>query len=595
MERRILLAFVLAFLVLYGFQALFPPPPPPSPQPVADMPQASPDIRAEVLEPVDVDPVPPDDPEVTALIGDTEERTIVVDTETIRAVFTNRGGQVLSWRLKAYDDDVGQPIDLVPSDVPANEGRPFSLRLEDQALTERLDAALYRVEGAPAGRLDVRDGEATLTFEFQDAGGLDVRKAFRFEPDGYVVGVSVDVRRNGERLMPAIRWGPGLSDLGALSAGGSSLFAGYVQAPQGIYHRDGDVSRLAPGALLSQPAHEGRFRFVGIDDHYFISALVNPPTAARVEYRTVTLPGDEENARQLVAYSVRLEEPTDELRFFVGPKQFDILRAADGELVRAIHFGFFGFLAAPLLNSLNWIHGYVGNYGWSIVILTVLINLSLFYFRHKSVVSMRKMQEIQPQIKAIQERYKGLKITDPARQKMNTEVMNLYREKGVNPASGCLPMIMMMPVLIAFYSFLSVAIELRGAEFGLWIQDLSRPDPYFVVPILMGASMFWQQRITPTTVDPMQQRIMLIMPVMFTFFFLWFPSGLVIYWFTSNLWAIGQQYFTYWLIGPPVPAAPRPPAERKLKAAGSGRSAGATKPATDRPAKPAAEKRTKAG
>jgi YidC/Oxa1 family membrane protein insertase len=190
---------------------------------------------------------------------------------------------------------------------------------------------------------------------------------------------------------------------------------------------------------------------------------------------------------------------------------------------------------------------------------------------------MRKMQEIQPQIKAIQERYKGLKITDPARQKMNTEVMNLYREKGVNPASGCLPMIMMMPVLIAFYSFLSVAIELRGAEFGLWIQDLSRPDPYFVVPILMGASMFWQQRITPTTVDPMQQRIMLIMPVMFTFFFLWFPSGLVIYWFTSNLWAIGQQYFTYWLIGPPVPAAPRPPAERKLKTAGSGRSAGADK------------------
>ncbi|MGH8189653.1 MAG: membrane protein insertase YidC, partial [Steroidobacteraceae bacterium] len=174
----------------------------------------------------------------------------------------------------------------------------------------------------------------------------------------------------------------------------------------------------------------------------------------------------------------------------------------------------------------------------------------------------------------IQDRYADMKVTDPARQKMNTEVMNLYREKGVNPASGCVPMLLTLPVLFAFYSFLSVAIELRGAQFGLWIRDLSQPDPYYVTPILMAATMFWQQRITPTSADPAQQRIMLIMPIMFSVMFLSAPSGLVLYWFVSNLWAIGQQYFTNWLLGP-MPA--RPATERRLKSAGSGKTAGARK------------------
>jgi YidC/Oxa1 family membrane protein insertase len=187
------------------------------------------------------------------------------------------------------------------------------------------------------------------------------------------------------------------------------------------------------------------------------------------------------------------------------------------------------------------------------------------------------MQAIQPQIKAIQDRYADLKVTDPARQKMNTEVMNLYREKGVNPATGCVPMLLTLPVLFAFYSFLSVAIELRGARFGLWIQDLSQPDPYYVTPLLMAATMFWQQKITPTSADPTQQRIMMIMPIMMSVMFLSAPSGLVLYWFVSNLWAIGQQYFTNWLLGPAPQVTSRPPAERRLKNAGSGRTAGAKK------------------
>jgi YidC/Oxa1 family membrane protein insertase len=251
---------------------------------------------------------------------------------------------------------------------------------------------------------------------------------------------------------------------------------------------------------------------------------------------------------------VRPSGPPQPLTFFVGPKDYDLLRGISPDLTRAIDFGMFAPLVVPLLRSLKWVNGYVGNYGWSIVLLTVLINVAMFPLRHKSVVSMRRMQEIQPEIKAIQDRYAKLKITDPARQKMNTEVMNLYRERGVNPASGCVPMLLTLPVLFAFYSLLSQAVELRGASFGLWLHDLSVPDPYYVTPILMGATMFWQQRITPTSADPVQQRVMMIMPVMFTFMFLSYPSGLVIYWTISNLWAIGQQYLTMNLLPQPAKA-----------------------------------------
>jgi YidC/Oxa1 family membrane protein insertase len=242
-----------------------------------------------------------------------------------------------------------------------------------------------------------------------------------------------------------------------------------------------------------------------------------------------------------------------------------------------VNFGWFAWLVVPLLTSLKWLNGYIGNYGWSIIALTILINAAMFPLRHKSVVSMRKLQEIQPDVKAIQDRYAKLKTTDPAKQKMNTELMTLYRERGVNPASGCIPMLLTMPVLFAFYSLLSVAVELRGAPFVGWITDLSVRDPLYVTPVLMGASMFVQQKMTPSTLDPVQQKMMLIMPVVFTFMFLPAPSGLVLYWLVSNLWAIGQQHFTNYLIGPPAVHHVRPPAERRLKRTGEGKTGAAEK------------------
>jgi YidC/Oxa1 family membrane protein insertase len=185
------------------------------------------------------------------------------------------------------------------------------------------------------------------------------------------------------------------------------------------------------------------------------------------------------------------------------------------------------------------------------------------------------MQEIQPEAKAIQERYKNLKATDPAKQKMNQELMALYRERGVNPASGCVPMLLTLPVLLAFYSLLSTAIELRGAPFVGWIHDLSQYDPFYVTPILMGITQVWQMRLTPQTgVDPAQQKMMMFMPLVLVFMFimLWTPAGVVLYWFVSNLWAIGQQYLTNYLIGPPKIHAARPAAERRVKKVGAGRT-----------------------
>ena len=579
MERRVLIAVILSFLVLYGYQALFVPSPtePRQVQPTASStsaPNTTATPPASVAEPAAQ--VVPSSPAPEAVISESAERLIVVETATLQAKFSNRGGRVVEWKLKQYRDSSNQPLDLVPSGVPADQPRPFSLQVDDPQLTQRLNASLYRVSGDRSGRVDATAVPATLVFDYQDAAGLIVRKTFRFDPQTFVVTVSAAVSASGRTLNPAIAWGPGLGDIVASSGGGGFFSTSYEQPAEAIYHLDGKAVRVAAGEIGEQPTYEGSFRFAGIDDHYFLAVLLNPGQA-RVRYATVTLAAANNTQRQLVAATYTFPQTPTDVRFYFGPKQFDLLRSVDSEMVRAINFGMFAFLAVPLLSALKWIHGYVGNYGLSIIGLTILINVLIFPLRHKSVVSMRKMQLLQPQLKLIQDRYAGLKVTDPARQKMNTEIMNLYRERGVNPASGCVPMLLTMPVLFAFYSLLSQAIELRGADFGLWIHDLSVHDPLYITPVLMGASMFWQQKITPSTADPTQQKVMMVMPLMFSFMFLWAPAGLVIYWFVSNLWAIGQQYFTNYWLGPAPLAGVRSAADRRLKSAGAGKSAGAEK------------------
>ena len=573
MERRVFIAILLSFAVLYGYQALFVP----AQKPAIDVvekkdPAPLPTPTPEVAQPVTPEQASIAEP--AAQITEPSEREIVVETATTQVVLSNRGGRVLHWRLKGYDS-AGALVDLVPSGVPPEQHRPFDLVVDDPDLTRRLNSVLYRVSGDVGGRADASRQSATLSFEYQDAAGLRVKKDFRFDPQNYVVVFSTRVMSGDRALNPTIAWGPGLSDAGAKAGGGSFFTGNYVQPPQAIYHKDGDVERVAAASVPEQPAYEGPFRFAGIDDHYFLAAVVDPGNA-RIEFKPVTLPGPDETQRQLLAALFRFPQPPQDVRFFVGPKQFDVLRSIDPEMTRAIWFGVFDFLAVPLLTSLEM--GIRVRRQLRLVdhlSHAFIINLVIFPLRHKSLVSMRKMQVLQPQLKAIQERYAGLKMTDPGRQKMQTEIMGLYKEKGVNPASGCVPMLLTLPVLFAFYSLLSQAIELRGASFGGWISDLSEHDPLYITPVLMGLTMFWQQKVTPSTADPAQQRIMMMMPLMFGFMFLWAPSGLVLYWFVGNLFAIGQQYFTNWWIGPLAVATVRPPAERRLKNAGAGRTADA--------------------
>ena len=572
MEKRVFLAIILSFAVLVGYQALFPPPPPPDQAPAG---QAAPGPNAPAA-PSPRTPeapgaaVPVETAAAAPVTADTVERDIVVENTAVRAVFSNRGAVLKSWQLKQYPGESGQPLELVPTNVPQGSLRPFALSVDDTAVTARLQQALYRT-GADA--VTVGEAPASVVFEFEDASGLSVRKEFAFSPDQpYTMAVSAAVSTAAGAAVPRVHWGPALGDGLAESSMGI-----YNPPPQPIFQRDGDVTRVDVGDIAEYASQDGVFQFAGVDDHYFLTAALPGGQPVQLRYGPIHVPNatPEGKTAQFIDWSIRYPAAPSGARFFLGPKDFNVLRSVDGDLVWAIHFGVFRPIVVPLLQALKWVHGFVGNYGWAIIILTGLINIALFPFRHKSVVSMRKMQAIQPEIKAIQDRYAKLKVTDPARQKMNAEMMNLYRERGVNPASGCVPMLLTIPVLFAFYSMLSVAIELRGAPFIGWIQDLSKHDPLFITPVLMAGTQFIQTKMTPSTADPMQQKMMLFMPLMFMVFFLWAPSGLVLYWTFSNLWAIGQQALTNRIIGPMPQRAVRPPAERRVKQAGAGRTSAA--------------------
>jgi YidC/Oxa1 family membrane protein insertase len=489
-----------------------------------------------------------------------ERSDVTVETRDIIAVFTNRGGRLKSWRLKQYPDQNGQPLDLIQQSLPDTQPLPFSLRVPDAVATRTLNTALYTVNGMSSSSAPIT-GPTDIRFEYRDSSDLHVVKQFRFEPASYVVAFQVEVAVDGKPVTPTVEWGPGLGDQG--SNGSFTVPAG------GLLSEAGEEQRLQASATTEKPVYEGRFDFAGVDDHYFMSVALNPG-ASRVTFRPVSVPAATADPaaapRELMAYAIEPTSPVEAMKFYIGPKDFDQLTLVDRNLARAINFGMFAFIVVPLLRSLKWIHGFVGNYGWAIIILTGIINLLILPLRHKAVVSMRKVQEIQPEAKAIQERYAKLKATDPARQKMNQEVMALYRERGVNPAAGCVPMLLPFPILIAFYSLLTTAIELRGQPFIFWIHDLSAPDPFYVTPILMGGTQLWQQWITPAAgMDPMQRKMMLLMPVIFTFLFLGYPSGVALYWFATNVWGIGQQYFTNYLIGPPNVRTVRPAAERRVK------------------------------
>jgi YidC/Oxa1 family membrane protein insertase len=566
MEKRVFLAIFLSFAVLAAYQAYFAPAPPKPDQRAAASANGAANAPAQVSSSAPATAAAPSvAPEAQPPVANAAARDIVVDTDTVHAVFTTQGAALKSWQLKRYLNLETERVDLVPGQLPDSVPKPLTLATDDAAVSAKLRAAVYT---ANVDALTLGSGTGTLEFDYQDPSGLAAHKTLKFQPDGkaYVVSVDANVAVGGKPQPVTIEWGPGIG-LG-FHPDGSRPF------PMRAIQMSDKVARLSVSNLGKQSKYEERFRFAGVEDQYFLSAVLPPrqtPQAVRVNYEPVTMPvpGDPQNrTRSFVAYRVRTPGPAA-LAYYMGPKDLDALRAVDPELTGAIDFGMFRFLVVPLLQALKWINRYLGNYGWSIVALTVFINLIIFPLRHRSMVSMRKMQALQPEVKAIQDRYAKYKITDPERQKMNQEMMALYKQRGVNPASGCVPMVLTMPVLFAFYAMLNGSIELRGAPFMGWLHDLSLKDPYYITPVLMGGTMFWQQRMMPSTADPVQQKMFLLMPIIFTTMFLAAPSGLVVYWLVSNLLAIGQQYTTNRMIGAPPP---RPATSRPMKSVGKGRT-----------------------
>ena len=309
------------------------------------------------------------------------------------------------------------------------------------------------------------------------------------------------------------------------------------------------AAKLAPAG----ERHAG-VQWIGVESHYFTALFLAPAgtVAGELRARSVTAPGsDTAVVLPIAAVDLNGDQP---VQLVVGVKDYQALARLGHGLERVVPVGdWLGPIVVPLMGLLRWVHGHLGNWGWSIVALTVLINLVMAPLRHYSVVNGIKMAKLSPEMRQIQDRYRKVPLMDPRRQQMQDEVAALYARHGMNMGSqmmvGCLPLLLTMPFLFAFYRVLTVSVDLRGASF-LWIADLAQKDPLFVTPVLMGASMFVMQRLTPTTLDPAQQRIMTLMPLMLAGMFLWAPAGLNLYWLTSNLWSILQQAVSLKLLQP---------------------------------------------
>lgn len=569
MEKRVLFAIFLSFIVLYVYQALFVKP---VPKPVtaattatsaaAVTPTAATSPMSAASAPSTGASTADATPAAAPLVADARERDVRVETVDVVATFTNRGGRLKSLRLKRYlDPQTKQPQELVEQTLPT-QPLPFSLQMPTGQATSVLNGALFTVAGEPSGPVS---SPVDLRFEYRDSGGLHAVKTFHIEPSSYIITFGATVTENDHAVTPGVVWGPAVGDAAEVSR--------YVQASEALVYQ-GDASkpqRLTPKDLAKQSVYDADFKYVGVDDNYFMTIAL-APGPSRISYQAITLPapaGSKDPGRTLVSYTLEPKQ-NHPMRFFVGPKDFDVLASINTDLTSAINFGMFAVIVVPLLRSLKWLNGFIGNWGWSIVLLTMIINAIMFPLRHKSAVSMRKMQEIQPEVKSIQDRYAKFKATDPQKQNMNKELMELYKQRGVNPAAGCVPMLLTFPVLFAMWALLQTSIELRGAPWFGWIHDLSSHDPWYVLPVLMGGTSFWQQRMMPATGgDPAQQKMMMFMPLFMMFIFLWLPAGALIYYVVTNLWTIGQQYLTNQIIGPPSVRTVRPAAERRLKRAAS--------------------------
>ena len=554
MERRLLLVFALTFLVILLFQPLLkkfgpqPPANPPSSQPqtAANPPQpalggaaagsAARGAAAPVASAGKVAAVP------TTKQASTESET-VIENGLYRIVLSNRGGRVKSWVLKKWDDDKGKPLELVNQAAAEKYGYPLSLWTYDENLRNKLNSALYVVTSSGS------TAPAEIKFEYSDGEGVSVQKTFKFD-HSYVVGVQTAVEVKGAAVTAFPMWPAGFGD---------ELTAPAFAASQISYQYDRQVERLAVKKISGGGTLPGPFHWAGTSDQYFAAVFMpqDPQNAAMVTlHNPLEIPhSTDPNNKQMdkvdvLGAAVGSLKGSTIARLYVGPKALADLESvpvpgitgAEPDLRQIVDFGWLGIIARPLFLWLRWTTNYVHNWGWAIVIQTIIINLALLPLRLSQMKSMLKMQRVAPQIKAIQEKYKKYSLRDPRKAEMNQEISALYKKEGVNPVGGCLPLIIQMPFLFAYYRMLGVAIDLRHAPW-LWIRDLSAPDPHYILPIAIVVTMFAMQRMTPQAgMDPAQQKMMnIMMPLMLGYISFNLAAGLCLYWAVGQLIGIVQQ------------------------------------------------------
>jgi YidC/Oxa1 family membrane protein insertase len=547
MEKRIFLAVVISIALLALWSVFIPKF---FPELAPKKPDAKPPVARTTTATTTAKPVNPDVPvPVVAAapaaipVAAASVQNTTVDTPEFTAVFSNRGAQLTSFTLKKYQrkDDPKQAVDLVRTRDSKRTDFPFMLEARDLALAGRWNTALYAVTDR-----DDR-GVRVLDFRYSD-GRHTVTKSFRFDPARpYLFDFSTNVQ---PPVPYRVAIGPGIRNIGAQEVDSASVITG-----NGVVEREGKF-KVLPREKGDSFQGFTNIDYIGVEDNYFLTVL-RPTTEGdgMLVRRSYAVAGSTKKRQDFFA-AVNASDGSVAGNAFFGPKETKLLDAYGfGE---ALQLGWFGMIARLFLVALTWINQFTHNYGWAIVVLTILIKIVLYPLQHKSNVSMKKMQRVGPKVEAIKARYKKSRTDPDQRNKMNMEMMQLYQKEGINPMAGCLPLVLQLPILWGFYNLLSRAIELRGAPWMLWIKDLSEKDPTYVLPILMTATMFLQTYLTPATGDPAQRKMFLIMPLVFGFMFKDFPSGLVLYWFVQNILTIIQQLIMnkWWKDHPDPPAAP---------------------------------------
>lgn len=556
-NRRLLLAALLSAAFILVWQALFPPAPPVRPPEAPPEPTATETAAAAPGEAPATDPAAGPAPEaeetsapVLAFEGEevaaASEEESVLEDDSARAVFTNLGGQLLSFRSKLDRDDAGEPLELVRR--RGKDPYPFAL-VSGGNRSHRLNAALF----VTVADVDER-GRRRLTFRHRsERGGAE--KVFVLDEHGLIESrVAVEGREDWGLLL-----GPGVREPGAEELESQFLLR------QASYRQGGETETVDPEKQEEDVVLPvSGLRWVALEDNFFLSAAIPEAGVREAIIRPIVQRGEiiageprffpvgttfAEGSYPAQMVMLLAGGPEMEVRLFLGAKRYTRLTALPYGLEETVHWGsILGWIARPLYYGLQWIHGrVVANYGWAIVLVTILIRIVFLPLTHHSQKSMGKMQELNPKLQAIRAKFKG-KLKDKqgrpnadVHRQMNDEIMAVYRSAGVNPASGCVPVLLQMPVFFAFYRLLSSAVELRRAPWLAWIRDLSLPDPYYVLPVVMAATSFIMQRMMPQPPDPMQRRMMQILPIAFAAFAFAFPSGLVLYWITNNLFSMAQQ------------------------------------------------------